>query len=240
MPRKKDTEPKDEALEPEDEGADDATAEDDLLPEAPARARGGSGGVWAIMLVIVVLALVVTAVLYVKDRREKADAARKLQREQVMGQLEPAKSNIARAAERIQADPPDVAGAIQALNRAAEQVGELASSPRANEAGAAEQLVALQSQLRDASTNLKSHNDRYVKELRTAALAEVEPLANRVDLLKRNAQGDVDTPLVVPGVSPLPSGEEPAAEPAPAGSAAPAAEPAPTAAPETEATKSSP
>jgi len=235
MPRKKDTEPKDEALEPEDDDTEDTSSDDDLLPKAgPAPARGGSGAVWAVVLVIVVLALVVTAVLYLRDRQDKAAAARKLEKEQVMGQLDPAKNNIARAAEEIEGDLPDVASAIQALNRAAEQVGELALTPRATKAGVSPQLVDLQGELRDASANLKNRNDQYLeavaaaqKDLRTAALAEVKPLADRIEILKRGAQGDVDTPLVVPGVSSLPSGGE---QP----------ETAPEAAPEAEAGKSNP
>ena len=216
MPRKKADEPKDEALESEDEETDHTSPDGDLLPE-PAPARGGSGALVAILVVFVVIVLAVLAYLH----REKAkDNAAKLraQQLQVMGtQLGRVKDNVVRAAKQIEGDPPNVESAIEALNTARDQLGEIALSPSATEAGMSGQLVDLQTQVRATSDTLKGRNDQYLEavaaaqnELKTSALADVKPLAGKLDTLMTGAQGDVDTPLVVPGVSSVPSGEEPA------------------------------
>jgi len=220
MPRKKADEPKDEALEPED----DAASDDDLLPEAvPAPARGGSGALVAILVVFVVIVLAVAAYVH-RDRAQRKAAERKAQQLQMMAtHLGRVKDNVARAASQIDSESPNVDSAIDALNTARDQLGEIALSENAKAAGLSDQLVGLQKQCQDASASLKARNDQYREavtaaqaELRTSALSDVKPLAGNLDLLITRSQGEVDTPLTVPGVSSVPSGEQPPAEPAPA------------------------
>jgi hypothetical protein len=220
MPRKKADEPKDEALESEDEETRDTSSDDDLLPEAaPAPARGGSGALVAILVVFVVIVLAVAAYLH-REKTQREAARIKAQQLQVMStQLGRVKDNVVRAAKQVEGDPPNVESAIEALNTAADQLGEIALSPSATEAGMSVQLVDLQTQVRATSDTVQGRNDQYLEavaaaqnELKTSALADVKPLAGKLDTLMTGALGDVDTPLVVHGVSSVPSGEEPAEE----------------------------
>ena len=210
MARKKDEEPKDEPLDAEEGAADEAPGDDELLPSAPAAAaRGGGSGVFiAIVVVFAVIVLAVVAYV-VRKNRDEAEKERLVQRKQVLGtQLSAVKANVEQATRRIDESPPNIDGAIEALNTAASQLAELALTPSADEAGLSDELTDLKRQLSASSEALVAQNSEYQeavsaaeRELKTSSLGEIRPLAGKLDTLITGAYGDVDTPLMVPGVS---------------------------------------
>jgi hypothetical protein len=223
MPRKKDAEPTDESLE-SDEAADKETpAEDeDLLPEVtPKAARsGGSGALWAIIVVFIVIVLAAFAYRHRERMQREADEQRAANRQVLGTQLSRVKDNVAEALKKADADPPDVPGAVAALNTAADQLEELPLSPGAKDANLSSQITSVQGQIRRASQTLNDRNTQYQeavaaaeRELKAAAQDAVKALPGQLDTLVTAAHGDVDTPLSAPGVSPATSGEEPTGEP---------------------------
>jgi len=220
MARKKDEEVKDEPLEDEEGAADDG-GEEELLPEAaPAAPRGGSGAFIAIVVVFVVIVLAVAAYMH-REKTSREEKERRDQQMQVVGtQLGAVKANVAQALKRIDDDPPNVEGAMEALNTAAAQLGEMALAPSTTEAGLSPQLVDLQGQMRTVAQALEARNTQYEeavaaaqRDLKAGAQDDVKPVAAKLDTLITGAYGDADTPLRVPGVSSVPAEEE-ATEPA--------------------------
>jgi hypothetical protein len=223
MPRKKDADPNDEPLESEEAAGKETSGEDEeLLPEVtPKAARGGGSGAFvAIVVVFIVIVLAVFAYRHrerVRDEAAKQEAANR----QVLGtQLSRVKDNVAEALQKADADPPDIKGAIDALNKAANQLEELPPSPGARAANLTNQIVGVQGQIRKASQTLNDRNGVYQeavaaaeRELKAAAHDAVKGLPGQLDTLVTAAHGDVDTPLTVPGVTPATSGEGPTSEP---------------------------
>ena len=227
MARKKDEELNEEPLDAEEAAKGEAPTDDDeLLPEVTAKPTR-SGGSCAFGVIVFVFIVIVLGVL-VYRQHEKAQKAADEQRSQDLQflgtNLQSIQRNIASANRRINSDPPDIEGAIEALNIARDQLEELAPSPAAATANLGDQLVSLNGDIRDAADALGARNDEYLEQvasaqqdLKSAALAEVKPLTTKLSTLATSAQGDVDTPLVAPGVSPVePDEGEAATVPEPA------------------------
>lgn len=226
MPRKKEKPAKDESLDTEEtspdetEGAEAISEAEDLLPETPPRPRGKtSGAFWAILLIFVVIVLVVAVYITRENARRRENERREAERERVRTQLTTVRDNVREALRQLDSDSPNVEGAVKALNDARAQIGEFALQPGAQEVGLSAQLVDLQGQISAAADALVARNDQYEEtikaareELRKGSMGEVEPLLRKLDAYISQSHGDAETPILVPGMASVSSGEEPAKE----------------------------
>jgi len=222
MPEKKEKKPQEEPLEPED-----ASEEDELEAEQtpPSSGKRGSGALAAIVVIFVVIVLAALAWWHREQTRQKAEEERNRRLQVVGTQLGSVQDTLSQAQKKIEADPPDIAGAVQALNDASGKLGELAKGQLGQDTELANSLTDLQGKIRAARDAINGYDATYQetvtnlqKKLQSDSLGEVRPIAEHLNLLVSKTIGDVDTPLLTPGSSSRGSGqegtEEPQAQPA--------------------------
>ncbi|MGQ9730696.1 MAG: hypothetical protein ACUVX8_05415 [Candidatus Zipacnadales bacterium] len=210
MPTEKSKKPKSE-LPATEEPIENEEAPDEEVEESeseleetsvPAQ-KGGSGALVAIIAILIVVVLVVFA-WWQRQEQQQRKAEELARQRQVMGtQLATVQDNIKDAQRQLQAETPNVDGAIEALNDAAAQLGAIAQSALASEDTLTAQLVDLQSQVQKAAKVLAEHYAAYratieaaEEELKEKANGDIEPLLGKIGNLVTAAHGDVDTPII--------------------------------------------
>jgi len=204
--------------------------DDSDLPVAPPRSSGGSGAVWVAIILIVVAALV--AGVWWKHWQDSRAAEARKQKElaALSSQLGVVQNRIGKALRDLDQSEPDVEGAIDSLNKAAEGI-VMAATPSGSGVASdvADKLVRLQGDIRTASQGLEQDKSEYEKkikaareDLRSAATRRVRPIVDGLRLVGTSLGSSPSQPVPATVLAPTPPGLESAPAPTGAAPAAPA------------------
>jgi hypothetical protein len=185
------------------EAAASAPADDEEgLPELPQKRGGGSGAVWAAVILIIVVALVAGVWLKVKQDRKQAAEARANRLSVVRSQLGVVQTRVDKALREFEQPQPNVDQAIDALNTAAEGITALTQQTMGVEQDVAAKLTELQGELRQAAQGLEQDRAQYEKavkqardDLKLAATRRVNPALQKLRLLTPSIGGGLEQPV---------------------------------------------
>lgn len=188
---------------------DEAAEEDeDLLPDAVIPpARGGSGALVAIIVIVIVAILVAGVWWQQESARKKTREDEKARLKVAASQLGTIQDRVDEALRELDQTEPNVAGAIETLNEASENIGVLARDASQMKGGTdlAGMLTELQGAIREATQELEQQRREYEEAVKSAQeklkLSTTRPvrrIAGKLGDLVSAYGGDVGAPIGSP------------------------------------------
>jgi len=204
--------------------------DDDDLPATAPRRPGGSGLIWVAIILVVVALLVAGVWLKYRQESREAEARRQKELASLSSQLGVVQNRVEKALRDLDQSEPNVEGAIDSLNKAAEGIVTAATpSPSGVPSDVADKLVRLQGDIRTASQDLEQDQAQYEvkvkaarEDLRQAATRRVRPIVDGLRLVGTSLGASPSQPVPPSVLAPTPPASESAPTPTGAAPAAPA------------------